>query len=67
MTAHSTTTEPAYFEDRPERRLGLDLQRVEYIEGPSCQCHSTIAVIQHAEDDDEEVTSKTTPPPKKSL
>jgi len=42
------------------RRMGLDLQRVD-------TCHSTNAVIQHAEDDGGEVTSETTPPPKKSL
>ena len=42
------------------RRMGLDLQRVD-------TCHSTNAVIQHAEDDGEEVTSKTTSAPKKSL
>jgi hypothetical protein len=42
------------------RRMGLDLQRVD-------TCHSTNAVIQHAEDDGEEVTSKTTPATKKSL
>jgi hypothetical protein len=42
------------------RRMGLDLQRVD-------TCHSTNAVIQHAEDDGGEVTSKTTPPPKKSI
>ena len=42
------------------RRMGLDLQRVD-------TCHSTNAVIQHAEDDGEEVASKTTSAPKKSL
>jgi len=42
------------------RRMGLDLQRAD-------TCHSTNAVIQHAEDDGEEVTSKTTPPLKKSF
>jgi hypothetical protein len=42
------------------RRMGLDLQRAD-------TCHSTTAVIQHAEDDGEEVTSKTTSAPKKSL
>lgn len=65
MSANSTTNHP---ETLAERRVGLDLPRGEYPEGPSDQCHSTEAVIKHSEDDgEEEVTSKMTPSPKKTL
>jgi hypothetical protein len=65
MSTNSSTT---HFDDRAERRLGLDLPRVEYPKEPIEQCHSTEAIIKHSEDDDgEEVSSKMAPSPKKTL
>jgi len=64
----STNSSITHFDDRPERRLGLDLQRDEYPEKSIEQCHSTEAIIKHSEDDgEEEVSSKMTPTPKKTL
>ena len=62
----STNSSITHFDDRAERRLGLDLPRVEYPIEPVEQCHSTEA-IKHSEDDGEEVSSKTAPSPKKSM
>ena len=65
MSTNSSTT---HFDDRAERRLGLDLLRVEYPKEPVEQCHSTEAIIKHSEDDgEEEVSSKVTPSPKKTV
>ena len=65
MSANSITE---HSEERAERRMGLDLQRIEYPIEPVEQCHSTEAVIKHSEDDgEEEVTSKTAPSPKKPI
>ena len=48
MSAHSTTVETMHF----------------YNSGNLCQCHSTEAIIKHAEDDGEDITSKITSPKK---
>ena len=54
-------------DERTERRLGLDLQRVEYPIEPVEQCLSTEGAIKHSEDDGGEVSTKMTPTPKKTL
>lgn len=64
MSVNSITE---HSEERTERRMGLDLPRVEYPTEPVEQCHSTEAVIKHAKDDGEEVSSKMAPSPKKTL
>jgi hypothetical protein len=65
MSTNSSTT---HFDDRAERRLGLDLPRVEYPKEPIEQCHSAEANIKHSEDDgEEEVSSNMTPYPKKTV
>lgn len=65
MSVNSITE---HSEERAERRMGLDLPRVEYPTEPVEQCHSTEAVIKHAKDDgEEEVISKMAPSPKKTL
>ena len=65
MSTNSSTT---HFDDRAERRLGLDLPRNEYPEESIEQCHSTEANIKHSEDDgEEEVSSKVTSYPKKTV
>ena len=65
MSANSTTS---HTDAREERRLGLDLPRVEYPTEPVEQCHSTEAIIKSSEDDGEEdVTVELDPSPKKTL